>query len=169
MRAVLLLNSSYLPIETITIRKAINLLFREKAEAISDEMEVVYKEDIDYNNFPRVLRLLKFSGLPIRIKLSKKNILKRDRYRCAYCGDVFQQKELTVDHIVPKSRGGDFSWENLICSCIKDNNKKGDRTLEEANMELIFPPRVPRKMEVMADIIKSNKENSEFWGKFIKQ
>lgn len=167
MRAVLLLNCSYMPIQTITRKKAIDLLAREKAEAFNDDLEIINYRNIDFEEFPKVLRLTQYSGIPISVKLSKKNILKRDGYRCAYCGNTFPQKDLTVDHIIPKSRGGQFRWDNLVCSCLRDNNKKGNKTPEEANMKLLFEPRVPKKMEVMRDLIMNNEENKEVWSKFI--
>lgn len=167
MRTVLLLNRSYFPIQIITKNKAIKLLFKRKAEAISDSMEVLNFADINLDNFPKVVRLLDYSGIPVTAKLSKRNILKRDGYRCAYCGNVFSSKELTVDHIIPKSRGGKFSWQNLVTSCVKDNNKKGSRTPDEANMKLLYHPRVPSKMEILKDIVNSNSECFEIWSKFM--
>lgn len=166
-RAVLLLNCSYMPIQTITRRKAIDLLMREKAEAFNDNLEIIHYRNVTFKDFPKVLRLTKYSGVPTTIKLSKKNVLKRDGYRCAYCGNVFTQKELTVDHIIPKSRGGKFKWENLVCSCVRDNNKKGNKTPEEAHMKLLFEPRIPQKMEIMKDIISNSGEYEEVWSKFI--
>lgn len=167
MRTVLLLNRSYFPIQIITKNKAIKLLFKRKAEAISDSMEVLNFAEINLKDFPKVVRLLDYSGIPVSAKLSKRNILKRDGYRCAYCGNVFPAKELTVDHIIPKSRGGKFSWQNLITSCVKDNNKKGSRTPEEANMKLLFQPRIPSKMEILREIVSSNTDCFEVWSKFM--
>lgn len=167
MGTVLLLNRSYFPIQTITYRKAIGLLYRGKAEALNDDLEIVKKENIDFKDFPKVLRLLEYTGIPITVKLSKKNVIKRDKNKCAYCGEKFKPKDLTVDHIIPKSKGGKFKWENLVCSCVKDNSKKGDRTPEEAGMKLLYLPRAPSKAEVMREIILSSEENRDVWSKFI--
>lgn len=83
-----------------------------------------------------------YKKLPYKkIILTRKNILKRDRHKCAYCGRG--DLPLTIDHIIPKSRGGDDTWENLVAACLPCNNKKGDRTPEEANIKLKIKPYVP--------------------------
>lgn len=167
MHQILLLNCSYFPIQIITAKKAIRLLFKKKAEAINDKMETVKFNEIDFKNFPKVIRLLDYSGIPLTAKISKKNILKRDKYRCVYCGETFPPRELTVDHIEPKSRGGKFSWNNLITACIHCNNKKGSRTPDEAGMKMLFFPRTPSKGEIIKEIINSNKDAYELWNNFI--
>ena len=169
MHQILLLNCSYFPIQVISVNKAVRLLFKEKAEAINDKMETVYFDDLDFSDFPKVVRLTKYSGMPLSAKLSKKNVLKRDKYRCAYCGKVFPAKELTVDHIIPKSRGGKFTWDNLITSCVPCNNKKGSRTLEESRIKLLFQTRIPNKGEIINEIVSTNPSSIEIWSKFIPQ
>jgi len=92
--------------------------------------------------FPSVIRLSAYLRVPFRkIELSRKNILRRDGFNCVYCGS--HHSPLTVDHIIPRSRGGSDSWENLACACVKCNNRKGSRTPEEANMKLMIQPRRP--------------------------
>lgn len=92
--------------------------------------------------FPSVIRLSSYIKVPYkRIELSRKNIIRRDGYCCQYCGT--KTHELTIDHVIPKSRGGTDSWENLVSACKICNNKKGNRTPEEAGMPLIARPRKP--------------------------
>ena len=89
--------------------------------------------------WPSVIRISKFINLPYKkVVLTRKNILRRDSYKCAYCGRA--DLPLTVDHVFPRARGGDDTWENLVTACTICNNRKGDRTPEEANMKMIFRP-----------------------------
>jgi len=166
---VLLLNCSYIPIKLITVQKAIKLLYKGKAEAIRDDMEIVSFKGVDFEDFPKVVRLLTYSGIPTNSKLSKKNIFRRDNFICAYCGNTFQPKDLTVDHIKPKSRGGKFSWENLITACFKDNNKKGNRTPDEAGMKLLFYPTQPNSVNMVRDSINFGKDHYPIWDQFFKK
>src|SRR5262249_56361178 len=101
---------------------------------------------------PSVIRLLAYRHIPQQSRaLSRKNILLRDRNTCQFCGRVFPGSELTLDHVVPRSRGGRSSWENLVACCYSCNNSKGDRTPEEAAMKKArrpppFPLHTSRKM-----------------------
>jgi len=91
--------------------------------------------------FPSVIRITKFVRVPYRkVEISRKNIIKRDGNACQYCGS---KNSLTVDHVFPKSRGGEDSWENLVCACLKCNNKKGNKTPKEAGMFLTNTPKKP--------------------------
>ncbi len=92
--------------------------------------------------WPSVIRLNDYIKLPFqKIILTRRNILKRDGHKCAYCGRG--DLPLTIDHVIPKSKGGDESWENLVAACLPCNNKKGDRTPEEANMKIRIKPYTP--------------------------
>ena len=92
--------------------------------------------------WPSVIRLNSYIKVPYKkIILTRRNILKRDGHKCAYCGRA--DLTLTVDHIKPRSRGGDDSWENLVAACLPCNNRKGDRTPDEANMKLMVRPYAP--------------------------
>jgi 5-methylcytosine-specific restriction endonuclease McrA len=86
-----------------------------------------------------------------KVVLTRRNILRRDGYKCAYCGRG--DLPLTVDHIIPKARGGDDIWENLISACTKCNNKKGDRTPEEARMPLIYRPFKPNHVMFIKNVV----------------
>jgi 5-methylcytosine-specific restriction endonuclease McrA len=132
---VLILNQNYEPLSVCNVKKAVILLLLGKAELIEKADGKLLHSVSMAMPFPSVVRLSIYIRLPYKkIILSRKNILRRDSHRCQYCGrgDV----SLTVDHIVPKSRGGEDTWENLITACIPCNNRKGDRTPEEASMSL---------------------------------
>jgi len=93
---------------------------------------------------PRVILLLAYDRVPKRrVRFSRFNIYTRDRNTCQYCGQTFPRSELNLDHVVPRSRGGRSTWENVVCSCHECNRKKGGRTPEEAGMKLLRPPRRP--------------------------
>jgi 5-methylcytosine-specific restriction endonuclease McrA len=134
---VLVLNQSYEPLSVCTIRKAVVLIYLGKAETvINDDRKALHSIKSSYP-WPSVIRISRFVKLPYKkVVLTRKNILRRDSFKCAYCGrsDV----ALTVDHVYPRARGGGETWENLITACTICNNRKGDRTPEEANMNLYF-------------------------------
>ncbi len=112
---------------------------------------------------PSVIKLNYYISRPYqKVFLTRKNILRRDNYKCAYCGR--SDLQLTIDHIKPKSRGGTDDWENLVAACIKCNNKKGDRTPEEANMKLKIKPFKPTPITFL---INSCGRISEQWKPFL--
>jgi 5-methylcytosine-specific restriction endonuclease McrA len=139
---VLILNQSYEPISICTTKKALLLLVLMKAEIVEERSNAAIRSVRGRYPFPSVIRLSAYLRVPFKkIELSRKNILRRDGMRCNYCGKT--SPPLTVDHIIPRSRGGNDTWENLTCACVKCNNKKGNRTPDEANMRLITPPKKP--------------------------
>lgn len=125
---VLVLNASYEPIHITSWKRAIVLLLKEKAAIISE----------------RVIRLVEFIKLPIsKMRISKPSramIYARDQSRCQYCGST---RKLTIDHIVPKSRGGGDTWDNMVIACSKCNTLKGDKLLESTGMRLLRKPGAP--------------------------
>jgi len=139
---VLVLNQSYEPVSICSAKKAIILLYLTKAELIAKRDGKIVRSVKDFYPHPSVIRISRFLKAPFKkIELSRKNILKRDGFRCQYCGH--KATNLTIDHVIPKSRGGTDNWENLVAACHKCNNRKGNRTPEEANMTLINKPRKP--------------------------
>ena len=107
---------------------------------------------------PRVIRLLRYSGRPQReVRLTRRNIHARDLSRCHYCGKRFPSRELTVDHVIPRSLGGRDTWENLVTACVPCNSRKGSRTPQGANMNLRRPPTKPRTNPTIAQRLKSPK------------
>ena len=95
---------------------------------------------------PKVIRLLTYDRLPEQgVKLNRRNIFARDKNLCQYCGKKFATSELSLDHVVPRSQGGDTSWENLVCCCVACNSRKGGRTPKQARMPLIAEPVKPKR------------------------
>ena len=114
------------------------LLMKGKAEQVEHNGKVIYTD----MPLPTVIRLRSYVKIPYKeISLSRRNILHRDNYTCQYCGD--KRHDLTIDHIIPRSRGGLDSWDNVAAACLRCNVKKGDRTPKEAGMPLNCNPRRP--------------------------
>jgi 5-methylcytosine-specific restriction endonuclease McrA len=112
----------------------------------------------DVYPWPSVIRLSRFVNVPYKkVILSRKNVLRRDGYRCGYCGRG--DLPLTVDHIIPKAKGGTDSWENLVCACTFCNNRKGDRTPEEALMPLHIVPFKPSHIMFIKNVVGKLDEN----------
>ena len=127
------------------VKKAIILMVLGKAELVEDNETKKVRTVSESYPWPSVIRLNSFVRVPYKkIIISRRNILMRDGHKCAYCGrgDLV----LTIDHIVPKSRGGEDVWENLAAACLPCNNKKGDRTPEEAGMQLKIKPYAPNQV-----------------------
>ncbi len=138
---VLVLNSNYEPLNVSTMRRAIRLLVLQKAEMVYSYDGQVIRSSSRAFPKPSVIRLKYYIGIRREIPLTKRNILKRDNYTCQYCGR--RDLPLTIDHVIPKRMGGKDTWENLVCACVECNNKKGDRTPEQAGMKLLKKPRKP--------------------------
>jgi len=143
MERVLLLNQSYEPVSVINWKRAITMFTLGKVEIIEE-----YEKDIRSRflviKAPAVVRLLKAFRRPRkRVKFNRQNILARDRWRCQYCRNKFISKDLTYDHVIPKSRGGQTCWENIVTCCMPCNSKKGDRLPREVGMRIRKQPTRP--------------------------
>jgi 5-methylcytosine-specific restriction endonuclease McrA len=120
-----------------------------KAEYEPDDFEFIHTVRFQIA-VPRIIRLLGYEKLPRQdVKFNRRNIYARDGSKCQYCGKKFSTTELSLDHVLPKSQGGKSSWENIVCSCIKCNVKKGGRTPEQAHMHLITKPVKPKRSPVI--------------------
>ena len=166
MESVLLLNASYQPIKVISWKRAVCLWFSGKVEIIEE-----YEYDLHSVSLvikaPAVVRLLSYVRIGKRQPpLSRVNILARDNCRCQYCGATVTSREATMDHIIPKSRGGCTSWKNIVCCCVRCNRKKGNRTPQEAGMPLLNEPVVPDWLPVIKVKLNGNVPNS--WQFFIQ-
>lgn len=144
---IIVLNADYSPIHYASFKKGYNLVYKGKAEIlVSDDSEdilVLTKK----KKRPKVIRLNKYVHLPYRrMNLSKHNIFKRDGFACMYCGS---DNKLTLDHVMPKSRGGKNTWLNLVACCSKCNNRKDDRTPKEAGMKLRRKPFIPTLTDLL--------------------
>jgi 5-methylcytosine-specific restriction endonuclease McrA len=135
---VLVLNASYEPLHNVSVQHAVKMLVRQVAV-----VEETYDHMFGGIRVPKVLRLVRYVAMKWKYKqnmiLSKQGILRRDGHRCAYCDGPAR----TIDHVLPKSRGGPLSWENAVAACASCNHRKANRTPEEAGMRLLFVPRPP--------------------------
>jgi 5-methylcytosine-specific restriction endonuclease McrA len=138
MGKVLVLNASYEPLNITSWRRAVVLLIKGKAEQVEHNGRSVYADF----PLPTVIRLRHYVRVPYKeIPLTRRNILHRDNHACQYCG--YSGDSLTLDHVLPRSKGGGDTWENMVAACVQCNVKKGSRTPREANMPLRSQPRKP--------------------------
>lgn len=148
---VLVLSSNYQPLYTCGIEKAITLMYLGKAVSVQDSDQVLRSPSTTVK-VPTAIRLLVKAVVQKyyeTLRPTRQAIFKRDKHLCQYCGS---RADLTIDHVHPKSRGGDDSWENLVAACQRCNNRKGDRRPEEANMPLAAVPRAPRTIEIASEL-----------------
>jgi 5-methylcytosine-specific restriction endonuclease McrA len=140
-RLVLVLNASYEPVTICTARRAITLVM--KGAAVVEEVSVfTLRTPRIHVPVPSVVRLRTYRRVPrVKRSVSRKGIILRDASSCQYCGRRFEPRELTLDHVIPRSRGGQSSWDNLVAACLRCNNRKGNRTPEESGMQLVRAPR----------------------------
>jgi len=138
---VLVLNASYEPLNVCTVKRAHVLVFKGKAEVL-ETLDRPLRSATSTFVWPHVIRLVNYVRVPrtVKRKISRRALFARDGWKCVYCGSAGM---LTLDHVVPRSRGGDSVWENVVTSCAPCNLRKGDRLLEEAQMQLQTPPRAP--------------------------
>ena len=163
---VLVLNASYEPINICAARRAIVLVLKGLAMPEEENGNLLHAARITMR-VPSVIRLLEYRRIPHQTRaLSRKNILLRDHNTCQFCGRVFPASELTLDHVLPRSRGGRSSWENLVASCYACNNRKGDRTPEEAGLHLSRRPR-PFTLHTSRQLMRLIGHKDEKWRKYL--
>jgi 5-methylcytosine-specific restriction endonuclease McrA len=138
---VLVLNQDYQPLSICSVQRSMKLIFLEKAELLHDDPKRELRTIRESFQFPSVIRLRSYIRVPYnKVVLSRRNIMRRDNFTCMYCGS---KNDLTIDHVLPKSRGGKDVWENLTTACEKCNVKKGSRTPQEAGMPIFKQPYRP--------------------------
>jgi len=158
--SVLVLNRIYQPVHVTSVKRAFSLLYQGIAKAIDDqyklyefsdwaELSAAEHDSVGTINrrirIPRVLVLSAYEHLPKgRVRFSRLNIYARDGDTCQYCGVKLTRNELNLDHVIPRSQGGKTSWENVVCSCVPCNLRKGGRTPDQAHMTLLKRPLRPR-------------------------
>ena len=149
MARSLVLNATYEPLCVVPIRRAVVLLLAEKAVLVEEGLGSLHSERMDLP-VPSVLRLARYVKVPHRreISLTRHAVLERDRHRCVYC----QAKADTIDHVRPRSRGGQHVWTNVVAACHACNRKKGSLSLEESGMVLLRPPRRPTWRDLIDDL-----------------
>jgi 5-methylcytosine-specific restriction endonuclease McrA len=187
--SVLVVNKFFMALHIVTVKRAFTLLCKEAAEVISiDEgtfnsynfvswMDVSqYKTRMGFTDnddgdwirtvsleimVPRIIRLLFYEKLPkANLKFNRRNIFARDENRCQYCGRKFPTTELSLEHVVPRFRGGESTWTNIVCACTNCNKRKGGRTPEEARMKLIKKPVQPKHSPILGLKLGSEKYSS---------
>ena len=138
---ILVLNSDMQPLNITTLQRGFNLVFTGKAEIVKyDDARPIITSIGEYLR-PLIIKLVKYVYLPFKkIPLTRNNIYRRDGYTCMYCDS---RENLTLDHVIPKCKGGSNSWDNLVTCCKKCNAKKDDKTLKETGMKLRFKPYRP--------------------------
>lgn len=149
---VLVLNQSYQPITLTTVKKAINLAWRDKVDLVEISDTMLHSPNSEYP-LPLVIRLrshVRYNPFG-RVELNKRNLFKRDNGSCVYCGS---DHELTIDHVVPKSKGGQTSWENVVTACKSCNNRKDNKSLAEIGFELKTKPKRPHHLLFMTHNVK---------------
>ncbi len=190
--SVLVLNKLFMAIHVISVRRAFCLLCKDLAEVVSleDGQFATYsfetwrelseyrarffrQEDDDWVRtvnseiqVPRVIRLLGFDKLPKQtVKFNRRNIFARDNNQCQYCGKKFPTTELSLDHVIPRSKNGQNSWENIVCACVNCNVRKGGRTPREAHMTLIRKPERPKRSPLLN--LKLTHRKYQSWRTFL--
>ncbi len=163
---VLVLNASYEPINICAARRALVLVLKGVAHA-EESHALHFHASRAHFPVPSVIRLVDYRRIPHRTRaLSRKNILLRDRNTCQYCGLVSTAAEMTLDHVVPRSRGGKSSWENLVACCQRCNHRKGDRLPAEAGMKLMREPR-PFNLHTSRHLMRMIGRGDEKWRKYL--
>ncbi len=163
---VLVLNASYEPIHICDARRAIVLIAKGVACSEHDTPRFMRSPSIAWP-VPAVIRLMHYVKIPYRQRAySKVHIFMRDNQSCQYCGSKPPPQHLTLDHILPQSRGGRSVWENLVASCRGCNSKKGDRTPREAGMNLRNKPR-PLSSFFYLHLVRSKARDNHYWRKYL--
>ncbi len=190
--SVLVLNKMFMAVHVISARRAFCLLVKDLAEVVSLEEGqyatydfITWRELSEFRakNFreaeedwvrtpsceiqvPRVIRLLEYDKLPKQtVKFNRRNIFARDANQCQYCGRKFVTSELSLDHVVPRSQGGQTTWENIVCACVDCNVRKGGRTPKQSHMALIRRPEKPKRSPLLN--LKLTQRKYQSWQQFI--
>ena len=181
---VLVLNRHLSPVQVTTVKRAIVLMYGGVALALDEggesyefdlwrDMQVRDDDDAlpivgGALRVPRVVHLLRYDRTPrVTVRLTRRNLMFRDAHQCQYCGKRPPLRDLNIDHVMPRSRGGDDSWENLVTACRICNLRKGWKTPEEANMRLARTPVRPR-WSATAQILLGTAERFKEWDPFLK-
>ncbi|HTF36084.1 MAG TPA: HNH endonuclease [Myxococcota bacterium] len=180
--SVLVLNRSYLPIHVTSVRRAFALIYQGIARAVDEQYQTFdfegwsqlavarEAEAIGTSSgpirVPRVIVLIAFDRVPKRhVRFSRINIYARDKFTCQYCGVRYPRSELNLDHVIPRSLGGRSTWDNVVCSCLECNRRKGGNTPAQAGLALRRPPARPRWTPLMNLMLSSVRYNE--WRPFL--
>ncbi len=189
--SVLVLNRIYVPIQVIGAKRALSLLYKDSAEIVTQEEDRICSYDfprwieLSMNGYaaaqglddfvhtpvlrilvPRIIRLRRYDRFPLRaVKFNRRNILARDEHRCQYCGKRLPPSSLSIDHVVPRSRGGKSTWGNVVAACNACNTRKGGRLPHEAAMHPLHAPAPPKRNPLLAE--KVAHQRYQVWRQFI--
>jgi 5-methylcytosine-specific restriction endonuclease McrA len=162
---VLLLNATFEPMAVVGLRRAVGLVFLDKAETIETNGVVLHSPTTAIKA-PSVIRLVYFvNPAKRRIKFNRKNVLRRDGFRCQYCGAA--GTALTIDHVIPIALGGKHTWENVVACCHRCNNAKADRTPSEARMKLRARPKEPAFLPYLQKVYAADLAGNVHWRKYL--
>ncbi len=142
MNRVLVLNATYQPLNVVSVRRAVVLLLKQKAEVLEQDGGSLRSERI-IMPIPAVIRLAYFVKVPFRepVPLTRRTVFVRDGHTCQYCG----ARAESIDHVIPRSRGGTHTWDNVVAACRRCNSRKENRLPEEAGLKMLRPPGVPHR------------------------
>lgn len=185
---VLVLNRLWQAVNLCTVERALSLLYTEHAQIVhedesSDFFTFRFADWEEFNQdytgedviravrmqirVPRIILLQFYDKFPIKdVKFTRQNVFERDQHICQYCHQRFERKELNLDHVVPRERGGETSWSNVVCSCIPCNSRKANRSPEEAGMHLLKAPVKPRWRPLIE--MKSLHQAHTSWRHFVQ-
>jgi 5-methylcytosine-specific restriction endonuclease McrA len=189
--SVLVLNRFYMAIRVVDVRRAMTLLYRNCAEVITIEDDQYINYDFDNwcelsdlqsldkqpgedyiktpsreLQVPRIIRLVLYDRVPkSTVRFNRKTLFARDSHRCQYCGQSRPMSQLSLDHVIPRDQGGTTTWENVVCSCIPCNTRKGNRRPHEAHMKLVKKPKRPKLRTFLN--VQISRNGPETWRHFL--
>ena len=193
--SVLVLNRFYMAVHVVSVRRALVLLYGELAEVIHVDKGhyhnydfhswvelgeyILSENDLPHGGsewirgvnrriqVPRVLRLYRYDRVPrLSLRFNRRNVFARDSHRCQYCTKCYPINQLSFDHVIPRSRGGQTTWENVVCCCLRCNSKKGNRTPDEAGLRLVRRPGKPKQNPLLS--MKLDNPKYESWRNFLQ-
>jgi len=165
MSSVLLLNATYEPLNVVSVRRAIVLLLKEKAEVLEATDQRIRSAHLSLP-MPLVIRLVYYVRVPHRLSIpvTRHTVMIRDNFTCQYCGAQPGKSNLTIDHVLSKVRGGTTVWDNVVCACKACNARKGARTPGEAGMHLHTKPGRP---QYVAMVVLSKSPAHQAWARYL--
>jgi 5-methylcytosine-specific restriction endonuclease McrA len=187
-QGVLVLNRFWQAVHICSVRRAFTLLYMGHAQVVEGNGAGDDFRTFDFNRWrelsqdyegedavrtisfririPRVIVLILFDRIPKKeVKLTRQNIFERDSYTCQYCGEVKDRRDLNLDHVIPRDHGGTTTWENVVCSCIPCNTRKGNRRPPQASMKLIRKPKRPKLRTFLN--VQISRNGPETWRHFL--
>ena len=161
----LLLDNTFFPVRIISWQKAMILWLTGRAEVVDIYSEIDIRSSSESFKLPKILRLYNRHRTIKEVKFCRFNVFYRDRFQCQYCGDSFNHKELTFDHVVPQSRGGKTTWTNIVTACNECNSRKGNKLPKEAGMFPMTKPFIPKWTPQLCLRLKKD-DPQEWWAWF---